>query len=155
METLETGQMLNDIGQQVAAILGKVPTDAYVYIEAGDQWNGGAIFDNLPNQLVYHEFDDALEELVERLWEAAPPDKKWTIIHYDIKDGHFEAEFVYTDDMELDPFEHDYRQDALEARYGSKEVIYPPLEDGDWEELTEEDLKQVEVIEEKDWHKHQ
>lgn len=140
MTTPEMGKMLNDVGQFVADILGKVPDDVFVFIEAGDQWQGGAIFDNLEDKVVYHEFTDEMEDLVQELWEAAEPDKKWSIILYDIKDGRFKAEFMYTDDLEHHPFEHNYRRDALDARYGDKPVIYPGLDEGDWDEVTEDDL---------------
>ena len=44
---------------------------------------------------------------------------------YDIKDGSFDAEFIYTNDLEDEWDSLDYRQDALRARYGDKPVIYP------------------------------
>jgi hypothetical protein len=136
MANQEFGDMLNEIGQHVANILGKLPDDVYVYIEAGDQRQGGAIFENLAERVVYHSISDEMFDAIEHLWEAAETDKKWSVIHYDIKDGQFDAEFLYTDDMELDTFEHDYREDALVARYGDKPVIYPPMDDDDWHELT-------------------
>jgi hypothetical protein len=136
----DTGNMLNAIGQHVADIIGKVPHDVYVFIDAGDQWQGGAIFENVEGRVICHGPSIALIEEIERLWEAAEPDKKWSIIHYDIKDGQFDAKFLYTADLEHHPFEYDYRQDALDARYGDKPVIYPPMDDGDWHELTEDDL---------------
>lgn len=136
----DTGNMLNAIGQHVADIIGKAPHDVYVFIDAGDQWQGGAVFENVEDRVICYGPSIALIEEIERLWEAADPDKKWSVIHYDIKDGKFEAEFLYTADLEHHPFEYDYRQDALDARYGNKPIIYPPMDDGDWHELTEEDL---------------
>lgn len=140
------GEVLNSIGQLVADALGKVPDDVFIFIEAGDQWYGGAIFENLDDKVLYHEFGEGLGEIILPLWEAAEPDKKWSLLLCDIKDGQFDAEFVYTADMEHHLFEHDYRQDALVARYGDKPVIYPELDEGYWHELTEEDLQDVEVI---------
>jgi hypothetical protein len=150
MATKEMGDMLNAVGQHVANILGKTPEDVYVYIEAGDQWSGGAIFENLADKVVYHDFDEEISYLIIGLWDAAEPENKWSVIHYDIKDGRFDAEFLYTGDMELDTFEHDYREDALIARYGDKPVIYPEPDEGDWHELTEEELADIEVTE-YDW----
>jgi hypothetical protein len=147
MASKELGDGLNAIGQLVADVLGKTPNDVFVFIEAGDQWYGGAIFENLDDKVLYHEFeDDTLGEIILPMWEAAEPDKKWSILLFDIKDGRFEAEFLYTDDLEHHPFEYDYREDALVARYGDKPVIYPELDEGYWHELTEEDMKDVEVI---------
>jgi hypothetical protein len=140
MATLETGDILNAIGQHTADILGKTPHDAFVFIEAGDQWMGAGIFENLEDRIVYHSPNDELLEDIQRLWEAADPDKKWSILLYDIKDGHFDAEFLYTDDLKHHPFEYGYRADALTTRYGDKPIVYPPMDDGDWHELTEDEL---------------
>lgn len=142
------GDLLNQIGQFAADRLGKIPEDIFVYIEAGDQNYGGAIFENLEDKVIYHDFepddvDLGFGDIVLRLWDIAPPDKKWSVLLYDIKDGNFDAEFLYTDDLEKDVFEHDYREDALVARYGDKPVIYPPMEDGDYHELTEEELAEI------------
>jgi hypothetical protein len=140
MATEEMGDALNTIAQLVADVLGKTPDDVFVFIEAGDQWYGGAIFENLEDEVLYHEFEEGLGDIVLPLWETAAPDKKWSLLLIDIKDGRFDAEFVYTADMTHHPFEHEYRQDAVVKRYGEKPVIYPPMDDGDWQELTEADL---------------
>lgn len=139
MYTEEQAQMLNAIGQHTADILGKVPDDVFVFIEAGDQWMGGAVFENLEDKVLYHGPSREMLKEIQNLWESADPDKKWSIIHYDIKDGQFDAEFIYTADMEHHPFEYNYRQDALTARYNDKSVNYPPI-DGDWQEIKEDDL---------------
>jgi hypothetical protein len=140
MTNEETGNMLNAIGKHVANIIGKIPEDVYVFIEAGDQWQGGAVFENLEDRVICHPPSDELIDEIGLLWEAAEPDKKWSIIHYDIKGGVFNAKFLYTADLEHHPFEYHYRGDALDARYGDKPVIYPPMDDGDWHQLTEDDL---------------
>ena len=140
MVTQTVGDMLHEIGVQVARELGKVPEDVFVFIEAGDQWCGGAIFDNMGDRIIYHDLSHDTCETILRLWEAAPSDQKWSIIEYDISRGNFDAKFRFTSDLEHHPMEYDYRQDALEARYGNKPVDYPPMEDGNWQELTENDL---------------
>ncbi len=142
MTAEEMGDLLNQIGQQVTNILGKVPNDVFVFIEAADQMSGGAIFENLPEQVVYHDFGHETHDTILELWEAAAPDKKWSMLLYDIKDGKFSADFLYTDDLEGEWYALDYREDALRARYGDKPVIYPPMDDGDWHEVTEEDLSE-------------
>ncbi len=145
MATKEIGDILNNIGQHTANIIGKIPNDVFVYIEASDQMQGGAVFENLEDQVIYYDPSLEMCEEIQSLWDAAPPDKKWSVLLYDIKDGKFDAEFLYTDDLEKDVFEHDYREDALVARYGNKPVIYPPMEDGDYHELTEEELIDIET----------
>jgi hypothetical protein len=140
MASKKMGDTLSEIGQRVAIEMGRVPVDVFVFIEAGDQWCGGAIFENLEDKVVYHDFGDEMDDLILNLWEAAEPGKKWSVLLVDFKQGRFEAEFLYTDDLEHDPFEHDYREDALVARYGDKPVIYPEPDEGDWHDLTESDL---------------
>ena len=140
MATEEMGKLLNQIGQLVAKTLGKVPDDVFVFIRAADQLSGGAIFENLPDKIVYHDFGHDVHDTILELWDAAPADKKWSMLLYDIKDGRFDAEFLYTDDLEDEWDSLDYRQDALRARYGDKPVIYPPMYDGDWHVITEDDL---------------
>lgn len=136
----DQGDLLNAIGQHAADILEKVPDNVFIFIEAGDQWMGASVFENLENEVIYHHPSDELLDDIQRLWDAAEADKKWSIIHYDIKDGNFDAKFLYTADLKHHPFEYHYRQDALDARYGNKPIIYPPMDDGDWHELSEDDL---------------
>ncbi len=140
MATEAMGELLSTIGQHVADVLGRTPDDVFVFIEAGDQWCGAAIFDNQKDTVQYHEFEPETDDIILELWDAAEPDKKWSVLLYDIKDGKFAAEFLYTDDLDHDPLEYNYRQDALKARYGDKPVIYPEMEDGEWDDLTEDDL---------------
>jgi hypothetical protein len=128
MATEEMGKLLNQIGQLVAKTLGKVPDDVFVFIQAADQMSGGAIFENLPEQVIYHDFGHDVHDTILELWDAAPPDKKWSMLLYDIKDGRFDAEFLYTEDLEDEWDSLDYRQDALRKRYGDKPVIYPQRE---------------------------
>jgi len=48
----------------------------------------GAIFDNLENEVIYHDPNDDMVNLVMRLWDASDPAKKWEMLHYDIKMAH-------------------------------------------------------------------
>ncbi len=100
MADMKMGDRLNRIGQLASDVLGKIPDDVFVFIEAGDQWYGGAIFENVEDKVLYHEFEEGLGDIIRPLWESAEPDKKWSIILVDFKDGKFEAEFLYTDELE-------------------------------------------------------
>ncbi len=148
MATKEIGDILNAIGQHTADIIGKVPNDVFVYITASDQRQGGAIFENLPDQVIYYDPSQAMFKEIQHLWDAADPDKKWDMLHYDIKDGKFSVEYFYPEDLDPDIWNHDYREDALIARYGDKPVIYPEPDAGYWHELTEADLAEIEFMEE-------
>lgn len=142
MSTAEIGDLLNAVGQEAANIIGKAPNDVFVYIEAGDNWQGGAVFEDQGNRVIYHDPSRPMIKLIERLWDAADADKKWSMIHYDINDDKFSVEYFYQNDLEHDVISYDYRQDALVARYGEKPVIYPPPDDM-FHDITEDDLKDL------------
>ncbi len=146
------GDMLNEIGQHVADFLGNPLKDVFVFIEAGDNWSGGEIYQNQAETIESYEFPDIMSDLILNMWEAAPADKKWSVILYDIKDGEFSAEFLYPEiQIDEDGEEYDIHDDILDAalleRFGEKTITYPNEDDDDWHELTEEDLAEVEVIE--------
>lgn len=140
MTTDATGELLNAIGQHVANILGKTPDDVFVFIRAADQCCSGAIFENQKSEVQYHEFGPETVDVILELWDAAEPDKKWSILLYDIKNGRFSVEYIYPDQLDPDESDIDQREHFLVARYGDKPVIYPDLDDGEWDDLTEDDL---------------
>lgn len=142
MSTAETGDILNAIGQHVADILGKEPRSVFVYILAGDNWQEAAVFDDLGNQVIYHDPTHALFEDIGRLWDAADADKKWDMIHYDIRDGRFDVKYFYIDDLDPEAVSVDFRQMALAERYGEKPIIYPEIDEGWGYDLTEDDLNE-------------
>ncbi|MEQ1551877.1 hypothetical protein [Sphingorhabdus sp.] len=140
MPSHQIGEMLNAIGQHTANVLGKAPNDVFVFLRAGDQWMEGAIFDNLENEVIYHEPDRPMVEAVMRLWDVSDADRKWDTMLYDIKDGKFTVEYIYPDQLDPADGSPEIRGRALAERYGDKPVIYPEPDEGDWHELTEEDL---------------
>ncbi len=142
MSPIENADALNAIGQHVADVLGKTPQNVFVYIRAGDNWQEAAIFDDLGNRVVYH--DPSMEMCYEigRLWDAADPERKWAMIHYDIKDGRFEVEYFYPDQLDPDEDSPDFRPRALAARYGDKQVVYPEPEEAWGHDLNEDDLNE-------------
>lgn len=158
MPNLANGEQLNQIGQLTADLLGKDPEDVFVFIKAGDNWGHVGIFDNQPGEVIYHDPSPELMDLVIEMWADADPGRKWFMIHYDIKNGRFDADYFYPDqfgfsfdDPPVDPDDEDYdpdklnemsdsfREDALTARYGDKPVRYPPMDEGFYD-LTEDDL---------------
>lgn len=159
MPNQANGEQLNQIAQLSADVLGKSPDDVFVFIQGGDNWGEVGIFDNQPDEVVYYDPSSELMDLVIAMWHQADPGRKWFMIHYDIKDGRFDADYFYPDqfgfsfdDPPVDPDDEDYdpeklhemshsfRDDALAARYGDKPVRYPPMDEGFYD-LTEDDLK--------------
>ncbi len=143
MEIDESSDLLNAIGQHVADIIGKIPEDVYVYIEVMDDMLTAAIFENLDDEVIYYDPNMEMIEDIQSLWDAAPDGQKWFIMHYDIKDGQFAAEYVYPEEVDEEASSADLRREALIARYGDKPVIYPPPEEGDWHELTLDDFDEI------------
>ena len=131
--------LLNAIGQRVSDIIGETPDDIYLYAEVTDGSADAGIFRNTMTEVVFVDPNMALFDDIFNLWYAAEPDKEWGALHYDIKDGRFDARFEYPDGW--DPEEHtpDRRKRALEARFGDKPVIYPPP-GPEFSALTEADL---------------
>jgi hypothetical protein len=137
MSSPEIGNILNTIGKHIANILEKKPRDVFVYLCAGDQWMEGAIFDNVENEVIYYRPDKEMVQTVMQLWEATATNKKWEMLHYDIKDGKFSVEYFYTDQLDPDEGSYERRERALEQRFGDKPIIYPPPDPGLWD-LTED-----------------
>jgi hypothetical protein len=135
----ETIEILNIIGQHVADIVGAHPNDTFLYVEADAGSRDAGIFQDIGDKVIYHDPTDDLFDDIGRLWEMAEPDKKWAVMLYDVKEGKFDAQFTFPEDLNLDDSIYDRREHALATRYGDKPVIYP--EPGDWfHDLTEDDL---------------
>lgn len=147
MATVEIGEMLNAIGQHTANVLGKTPKNVFVYLRAGDQWMEGSIFDDLGTEVIYHDPNEEMVYEVIRLWDAANPDRKWEMLHYDIKDGEFTVKYFYPDDLDPEEDSPEQRERALAERYGDKPIIYPEPASGNWHELTEEELAAIDASE--------
>lgn len=132
-------EILNAIGQHIAAIIGGDPNGTYLYLEAADGAVGGGVFHDIGSEVIYHDPDDDLCDDVQELWYAAESSKKWGALHYEIKDGQFDARFDYEDAWNPDEYTHDRTERALKERFGDKPVIYPPPDEGFYD-VTEADL---------------
>jgi hypothetical protein len=135
----ETIEILNTIGQHIADIVGAHPNDTFLYVEADSGSRDAGIFQDIGEKVIYHDPTEDLFDDIGRLWEMAESDKKWAVMQYDVKEGKFDAQFTFPEDISSDDSIHDRREHALAMRYGEKPVIYP--EPADWfHDLTEDDL---------------
>jgi hypothetical protein len=132
-------ELLNAIGQDLAAIVEGNPNGTYLYLEAADGAVGGGVFQDIGPEVLYYDPNDDLCDAVQELWYAAERGKKWGALHYEIKDGQFDARFDYPDAWDPDEYTHDRLERALKERFDDKPVIYPPP-DQDFYNLTEADL---------------
>lgn len=136
---VQTGDMLNAVGQHLADIIGGNPDDTYLYAEMDeDSYEAGVFYDDGEQVTYFDPSDELFDELVD-LWEFAEADKKWVVLHYEVKDGKFEARFLYPDQLDPDEFSFDRRERFLLERYGDKPIIYPKP-DGNFRTLTLDDF---------------
>ena len=132
-------EILNSIGQNIAAIVGGDADDSYLYAEAADGSVEAGVFQSVGDQVIYHDPDDELLDDIQELWYAAETDKSWEALRYNIKDRRFDAHFDYPDSFDPEETSTDRRERALKERFGDKPVIYPPP-DEHFQDLTEADL---------------
>ncbi len=137
VDKLDTmGPLFNDIGGEIAEIVGGNPDGAYLYAELGDGSVAAGVFLDDGTAIRYFDPTDDLQDLLQDAWdmENADKSKRFSVIEYAIADGRFKAEFQYPEEMNPGEFIEDRRERALVKRYGEREVIYPPMS-GDWTSL--------------------
>ncbi|MDP1027677.1 DNA/RNA non-specific endonuclease [Sphingomonas sp. KR1UV-12] len=132
----ETEDLLNEIGQRLTMDI-EYPTEpTLLYAELGDNWIGESIFKELGNQVLYRDPDDQrLPYALLELWEAQEGDNRWMEIEYLLRDGKFNARFIYSD--EIDPEEDIVERRARSVRkyFGEKPIVYEPWSDDNAEDF--------------------
>jgi hypothetical protein len=119
------GDMLNGIGQHLADILEHHPDGTYMYAEVSAGSCDAGVFYDEGEQVVYYDPSDELFDALFDLWEFAEADKKWAVLHYEVKNGAFAVRFSYPDQIDPEESIVERRGRALHERYGDKPVIYP------------------------------
>lgn len=123
------GPLMNEIGQELAEIVGGDPNGVFLYAEIGEGWNGPSVFKDEGDVVRYcNSASEILSDLLFESWYAASEDpiKRWSVMEYDVKDGEFSVSFKYPDEVNVEIVDARRREAALRARYGDKPVIYPP-----------------------------
>lgn len=122
---IQMGDMLNGIGQHLADILEQHPDGSYMYAEVDEGSCEAGVFLDEGEQVVYFDPSDELFDALFDLWEFAEADKKWAVMHYEVKNGAFAVRFSYPDQIDPQESSVERRGRALQERYGDKPVIYP------------------------------
>jgi hypothetical protein len=122
---IQMGDMLNGIGQHLADILEHRPDGTYMYAEVSAGSCDAGVFYDEGEQVFYYDPSDELLDALFDLWELAEADKKWAVLHYEVKEGAFDARFSYPDQIDPEESIVERRGRALQERYGDKPVIYP------------------------------
>lgn len=120
------GPAYEEIGLELAEIVGGDPNGVYLYAEAGDGWYEYGIFKDEGSIVRYYDPSSEIGGLIYEAWLIEEPDKRWTVMEYEIKGTKFDAKFKYSDEVNVEDLNVDRREIALKKRYGDKPVIYPP-----------------------------
>jgi hypothetical protein len=122
-----TERLLNEIGQLLAENAEYPLADTLLYSELDKNFVSIAIFVNRDKDVLYR--DDAPDRLTYallELWEAEDPGKRWAEIEYVVRNGEFEAEFTYADEIDPEEDSFDRRDRIVERHFGDKPIVYPP-----------------------------
>src|SRR3546814_9906034 len=89
------GPLMNEIGQELAEIVGGDPNGVFLYAEIGEGWNGPSVFKDEGDVVrYYNSASEILSDLLFESWYAASEDpiKRWSVMEYDVKDGEFSVD---------------------------------------------------------------
>ncbi|CAN5331905.1 hypothetical protein BH10PSE13_BH10PSE13_20340 [soil metagenome] len=124
------GPFIAAIGKEGARIVGGNPDGLYIYIEAMEGVITASIFRDEGNAVRYFKWDEDFIEAVSDAWYAPEPNKRWSVMEYEVTGKHFDASFAYPEEVDIESFDIDRREIALQKRYGDKPRIYPPISKG-------------------------
>ena len=126
MESSEVEKLLNEIGQLLARDIEYPLDETLLYAELDYGMVSPSIFKDLGNQILYRSPDlGALGDALLDLWEEQPEGRRWAEMEYLIKDGKFDAVFVYPDEIDPDDDPMDRRTRIVRRYFGDKPIIYP------------------------------
>ena len=123
-----TGPLLTEIGRLLATGNENPAAPCLLVAEVGDNYVAPSIFENLGASLNWRSYtgQDLTYALLD-LWEAAPQGRRWLWIEYLLKDGSFNATFVYPE--EISPDEEPFSRDraTAERHFPGIPIVYPPM----------------------------
>jgi hypothetical protein len=121
----ETGPIYEAIGRLISNALDGDAEGAFMYAEAGDNWQEASIFKDIGSKILYRDPSDELFDRIDEAWLAEEPGKRWHGMEFSISGGKFDATFAYPDELDLDnesSFER--RARVLRKKYGDKPIDY-------------------------------
>lgn len=124
------GPLLSEIGQEISDTIGGDPDGVFFYVEVGEGWARPSVFrDEGDIVRFYYPQDPTLSDIVFDVWYTESDEtKRWSVMEYVITDGKFQASFKYPEEVDVTEPDTDRRDAALQARFGDKPVVYPPME---------------------------
>lgn len=132
------GPLYNEIGVELVDIVGGDPDGIFLYVEVGDRWISANVFKDEGHQIRYFDDTEVLTDFLWETWYAESEEggvKRWSVFEYEIKDGKFEINYRYPDEVDVETYDEGgkRRGGALRARFGDKPVVYPPMPKGAFE----------------------
>lgn len=122
----QLGPMMNEIGVEATEIVGD-PDGLYIYVEMGNQWISASVFKEEDGIVRYFDPSSELSDVIWDAWEAEEEDKRWAVMEYEVHGTKFSAQFKFPDEVDVESFDVDRREEALKRRYGDKPIVYPPV----------------------------
>ena len=120
------GPLYAEIGRQIFEDVGG-PNGVFVYGEAGEGWVEVSVFKDKGRFVQYYSPSRELSDLIIKAWKTEPPNKRWAVMMYEIKDGAFDATFRFPEEIDPDESSFERSERVLKQRYGDKQVKYPPV----------------------------
>ncbi len=126
MENDETGKLLNEIAQLLAEDIAYPLDNTLLHAQLDYGMVSPSIFKNLGNHILYRSPDlRTLGDALLDLWDQQPEGRRWAEMEYLIKDGKFDAVFVYPDEIDPDDDPMDRRTRIVRQYFGDKPIVYP------------------------------
>lgn len=126
MENDDTEKLLNEIGQLLAEDIEFPIDNTLLYAELDYGMVSPSIFKDIGNQILYRIPDlDAFSEVLLDLWDEQPEGRRWAEMEYLVRDGKFDAVFVYPDEIDPDEDPMDRRTRIVRRYFGDKPIVYP------------------------------
>ncbi len=131
MEGRTTEQILAEIGQMLAADPAYPVENSLLQAEVDPEMISPSIYKDAGDHVMYRLPDlDRWSDILLELWYAREKNDRWSEIEYIIRNGRFEVNYIYPDDVGRSESIGERRKQALRRYYGDKPVRYPSWDGG-------------------------
>lgn len=122
----ESVSLLNRLGQILAEQESHPSAGTLLHAALDSNWISIAIFKNRDSDVLYVEPDyDLFQNTLHDLWALEEPGKRWEELDFLIKDGKFDAAFIYPEGIDRAELSVHRGRRIVKARFGDKPIVYP------------------------------
>jgi hypothetical protein len=122
------GPLLSEVGKELAEIVGGDPEGVFLYVEVGRGWAAPSVFQAQGKHVRSFPVEGSeLADLLFEVWRMEPPELRWSVMEYDVKDRRFAVAFFYPEEVDVEVIDDKRLKAALRARFGDKPVVYPAI----------------------------